>query len=415
MSVLVFNAGSATLKVALFEASPLRCTLRGQVGEFGDAAKLVVRGPGAPQSSRSIVAKDHAAAAAALLSALHDRLVSSGGALVVGHRLVHGGARFHAPLPLDPDRLEELSSLFGLAPLHLPPAVAVIREAAATLGADVRQIGVFDTAFFHDLPPPARDYALPRDWVERYDLRRYGFHGLAHQSMYAQFCELTGADPANVRVVSFQLGHGCSAAAIRGGRAVDTSMGFTPLDGLVMGTRPGSVDPGLILHLLGQGLAADDIAEGLQRRSGLLGLSGVSGDMRTLLELETRGHAGARAAIDSYCHAARRFLGAYFAVLGGADAVLFGGGIGEHAASIRARICAGMDWAGLRLDAQANAAIAGTGCISAAGSAVACHVLSVDEETVIARECRRVLTNPDPVTPPPPHTEVARPCKPCST
>lgn len=415
MSVLVFNAGSATLKVALFETSPLRCTLRGQVDDFGDAATLVLREPGAPHESRSIVAKDHSAAAAALLSELHDRLVSLGGALVVGHRMVHGGARFHAPLSLDPDRLEQLSSLFGLAPLHLPAAVAVVRKAAATLGAGVRQIGVFDTAFFHNLPPPARDYALPRDWVERYDLRRYGFHGLAHQSMYTQFCELTRADPAKLRVVSFQLGHGCSAAAIRGGRAVDTSMGFTPLDGLVMGTRPGSVDPGLILHLLAQGLAADDIAEGLQRRSGLLALSGASGDMRTLLELETRGHAGARAAIDSYCHAARRFLGAYFAVLGGADAVLFGGGVGEHAASIRARICAGMDWAGLRLDAQANASVSGAGRVSAADSAVPCHVVAVDEETEIARECRRALAGPVHSTPSDRRKEVARPCKPCST
>ena len=344
MNLLVFNAGSATLKFAVFEGAPPRCRMRGQVEHFGGATQLLLSVRGQTRSRR-IKADNHAAAVAAILTeqmpqetAFDDR------ALVVGHRLVHGGARFSAPLRLDAERLDELDALAPLAPLHLPPALAVIRLVAATLGTETSQVAVFDTAYFHDLPPAARACALPREWVERFGLRRYGFHGLAHQSLYAQFCEITRADPARVKVISFQLGHGCSAAAIEGGRAVDTSMGFTPLDGLVMGTRPSALDPGLILHLLDRGIAPDEMTDGLNHRSGLLALSGASGDMRVLLDLERDGHAGARAAIDSFCHAARKHLGAYLTVLGGADAVVFGGGIGEHAASIRARICAGLDW-----------------------------------------------------------------------
>lgn len=392
MNLLVFNAGSATLKFAVFEGAPPRCRMRGQVEHFGGATQLLLSVRGQTRSRR-IKADNHAAAVAAILTELMmpQETAFDDRALVVGHRLVHGGARFSAPLRLGPQTLNELEGLAPLAPLHLPPALAVVRQVAATQGDKARQVAVFDTAYFHDLPPAARDYALPRERVERFGLRRYGFHGLAHQSLYAQFCEITRADPARVKVINFQLGHDCSAAAIEGGRAVDTSMGFTPLDGLVMGTRPGSVDPGLILHLLDGGIAPADVSEALNHRSGLLALSGASGDMRALLDLEGNGHAGAHAAIDSFCHAARKHLGAYLTVLGGADAVLFGGGIGEHAPSIRARICAGLEWAGLRLDAAANATPPPSGRISAAGSAIACHVHTVDEESVIARECQRAL------------------------
>lgn len=370
MNLLVFNAGSATLKFAVFDGAPPRCRMRGQVGDFGGATQLVLSVRGQTRSRR-IKADHHAAAAAAILTELMPQETAfDDRALVVGHRLVRGGARFSAPLRLDAERLDELDAL---APLHLPPTLAVIRQVAATLGAETSQVAVFDTAYFHDLPPAAR-----------------------------------------VKVISFQLGHGCSAAAIEGGRAVDTSMGLTPVDGLVMGTRPGALDPGLILHLLDRGIAPDEMTDGLNHRSGLLALSGASGDMRVLLDLERDGHAGARAAIDSFCHAARKYLGAYLAALGGADAVVFGGGIGEHAASIRARICAGLDWAGLRLDPQANASLPPDGRISAADSRIACHVLAVDEERVIAEECRRLYAEPAPSTPPDPHWDVIEPCKPYS-
>lgn len=246
MNLLVFNAGSATLKFAVFEDAPPRCRMRGQVEPLGGATQLLLSVRGETRSRR-IKADNHAAAADAILTELMPQETAfDDRALVVGHRLVHGGARFNAPLRLDAERLDELDALAPRAPLHLPPALAVIRLVAATLGTETSQVAVFDTAYFHDLPPAARDDALPREWVERFGLRRYGFHALAHQSLYAQFCGITRADPARVKVINFQLGHGCSAAAIEGGRAVDTSMSFTPLDGLVMGTRPGRVDPGLI-------------------------------------------------------------------------------------------------------------------------------------------------------------------------
>ncbi len=388
MPVLVLNAGSATLKFALFaRAQGAPATLRGSIEHFGRKARLHLR-TGAQTREVAVVAPDHAAAARLILEHVGEiGAAAQAGELMLAHRFVHGGARYREPLRLDAAALAELETLVALAPLHMGPALAVARQMAAALGADLPAVAVFDTAFFADLPAAAHTYALPQALLARHGLRRYGFHGLAHRSLYAQYCADAGAVGGHARVISFQLGNGCSAAAIAGGRALDCSMGFTPLEGLVMGTRAGDLDPGIVLELLRRGLSLAELDELLQHHSGLRGLSGLSGDMRELLEHESRGHAGARLAIEVFCHRVRKYLGAYLATLGGADAVIFGGGIGEHAAEIRRRCLEGFEWAGLQLDAARNRSGL-PGRISTAEARLHAYLLVTDEEHIIATDAR---------------------------
>ena len=290
---------------------------------------------------------------------------------VVVHRIVHGGPRLRATTALDAAALAELAACAPLAPLHLPRALAWI-EAARRRWPEARHLGAFDTALYATLPAAAATYALPPE-ARALGIQRYGFHGLAHQSMLRTVA-------GRARVVSFQLGSGASVTASREGRAVDTSMGFSPLEGLVMATRPGDLDAGAVLHLLRSGRDVDEVERLLSHASGLRGLGG-DGDMRALL---ARDDAAARLAIEVYVHRARRYLGAFLAVLGGCDAIAFGGGVGEHAAPIRAAILAGFDWAGVVLDGAANAREGdGARRIDAPASAVEIWVAPVDEAAVM--------------------------------
>lgn len=308
---------------------------------------------------------------------------------VASHRIVHGGERFHAPVRVDAAVEREIERLGAIAPLHNPPALRWLREARAVLGPDVPHVAVFDTAFYAGLPAAATTYALPRELAARHGLRRYGFHGIAHDALGRRWRQLHGDAASEARVISLQLGAGCSITATRGGRAVDTSMGFTPLEGLVMATRPGDIDPGLLLHLQrAEGMSAEALERMLSRDSGLRGISGASGDMRELL---ASSDPAARLAIEVYCRRARKYVGAFLAVLGGADAVLFGGGVGEHAPEIRARILEGMDWAGIALDARRNRAASSGEARIDAGGAVAVWVIPVDEAAILAQEAFRAI------------------------
>jgi len=398
MRILVFNAGSSSLKFQLFRVdgkTPARM-LRGAVRGLGEEAtcEWVYRGK---QERTSISANDHDTATRHVFGLLEDctdggqSLLS--GTTAVGHRIVHGGDVFTTPTLITDRTLSALDTLSPLAPLHNPPAVAVMRACRERLG-DVPMVAVFDTVFFHRLPDYARAYALPAEWTEGQCIRRYGFHGLAHRYMTEHCLALRGTDPTSSRLISLQLGHGCSVAATLDGRPMETSMGYTPLEGLIMATRPGDVDAGIVVNLIERDVvSASELANGLNHRSGLLGLSGVSGDMQSLLELEAQGHPGARLAVQAFCHRARKYLGAYLAVLGGADAIIFGGGIGEHAAEIRDRICAGMEWCGLALDTRANRAVVGVDAlISTADSRIAAYVIRVDEELLIAQDSLNCLT-----------------------
>jgi acetate kinase len=329
-------------------------------------------------------------------AALRELLSQIGGAAIdaVAHRVVHGGDRLTATCRLDADTEAQIRRLAPLAPLHNPAALDWIQAARAVLPGSVPHVAAFDTAFFATLPAVARTYALPRELCTRLQLRRYGFHGLAHQGLLRQWCALETAAPANARVISLQLGSGCSITASRGGVPIDTSMGFSPLEGLVMATRSGDVDPGLLLHLQRTLLIGpQELDELLNTRSGLLGVSGHSGDMRTLLECDDD---ATRLALDLYCQRARKYVGAYLAVLGGADAVLFGGGVGEHAPVIRERILAGMEWAKIELDPAANRAAVGVAArISPErgpnSGLASVWTLPVDEAVLLAEEAARVL------------------------
>ncbi|MCL4316254.1 MAG: acetate/propionate family kinase [Gammaproteobacteria bacterium] len=369
MRILVINSGSATLKFQLFEINSveLQSVARGSIEARGNYAQATLN-------------------AFAQLSRLAGETWAES-LNAVGHRIVHGGERFVTPTRITPQVLREIESLSALAPLHNPPALEVIRAARDKLGGGVPMYAVFDTAFYHDLPEAAKHYALPAAWTQRFHIRRYGFHGIAHRYLYERYAELSGKQAG--RIITLQLGQGCSMSALHDGRPVDTSMGYTPLEGLIMATRPGDVDAGALLHLLRSGISMDELDQGLNTRSGLLGLSEISGDMRELLKLEAQGHSGAAPAVRAFCLRARKYLGAYLALLGGADAILFGGGIGEHAPQIRTRILSGMEWCGIALDEAANESALGVERrIGAQNSATDIYVIPVNEELLIAREVR---------------------------
>lgn len=290
------------------------------------------------------------------------------------------------PVFLDQSVARALEELTPLAPLHIPEALAWSRTAGEVLGPAVPQIGVFDTAFFADLPKAASTYAIPRDLAERHGIRRFGFHGLAHKSLWRRWTARRPDLPGGGRLVTLQLGSGCSAAAIRRGVPLDTSMGYTPIEGLVMSTRSGDVDPGILVALQRrERLDSDELERMLDHESGLLGISGSSGDVRELLA--DSGNPAARLAIDVFCYRVRKVVGAYLAVLGGADGIVFGGGIGENSPEVRARCLSGLEPLGIVLDEEANRAASGRdGRISSAGSTIEVGMAVADEAGEIARE-----------------------------
>jgi acetate kinase len=308
----------------------------------------------------------------------------------VAHRVVHGGRKLTNSCLIDESVEEEISRLSTLAPLHNPVALSWIRLCRDFLGKNVPQIAVFDTAFYASLPEVAATYALPRDLCQKYGLRRYGFHGLAHQAMWKRWKQIHSELKEGGRIITLQLGAGCSATAIDGGRPRDTSMGFSPLEGLVMATRAGDLDPSLLIYLQREhGWTPDEIEDMLNRASGLLGVSQVSSDMRVLLEMDS---SEAQLAVALYCYRVRKYIGAYLAVLGGADAILFGGGVGENSASVREAILQGMEWCGIELDTQANAATkAYERRITTINSAIEVWVVLVDESTLLAEEAVSVM------------------------
>jgi acetate kinase len=344
--VLVVNAGSSSLKLRLL-------------------------GPGDElEAERDLAPDDH--------DALADWAADVARPDAVGHRVVHGGDRFRDAVRIDSEVVAALSELVDLAPLHQPAALAGI-EAVGEVLAGVPAVACFDTAFHATLPAAAATYALPREWRERFGLRRFGFHGLSHA-----YASRRAAAP---RVVTCHLGAGASLAAVRDGRCVDTTMGFTPMEGLVMATRSGSVDPGLVLWLARHGLDVDALERGLDREGGLRGLAGDA-DMRAVLE---RDDDDARLAIEVYVHRLRAAIAAMAAATGGLDALVFTGGVGEHAPAIRERAAAGLSFLGVELDAGANAAASGDAEIGAPGAAARTLVVTAREDLEVARQARAAL------------------------
>jgi len=367
--VLVLNAGSSSLKYQAVEPG------RGTVHLQGTVERLERDG--------------HRAALEQVAHEVRGAGLAQQDLLAVGHRVVHGGADFSTPTLLDEDVVDRIDALSVLAPLHNPPAVAGIRSAQAAYP-DLAQVAVFDTAFFHDLPDRAATYAIDRELAETHQVRRYGFHGTSHEWVSRAAAQHLGRDPdapAGLRVVVLHLGNGASASAVRDGRPVDTSMGLTPLEGLVMGTRPGDVDPGVLLHLLREGgLDAAALERMLFKGAGLGGLTGLS-DVRDVLAAVDRGDPAAVLGWEVYVHRIRKYVGAYLAVLGGADAVVFTAGVGEHSARARADTMAGLEQLGIEIDPPRNEADgSGARHISSDRSRVAVLVVPTNEELAIARQ-----------------------------
>jgi len=368
--ILVVNAGSSSLKLRVL-----------------DDADAVVAGADLPPPRGP---EDRPAVSAAV--------ATLGGVDAVGHRIVHGGTAFLGPVRLDERVTARISALTSLAPLHQPKALAALAAVTAAIP-DVPAVASFDTAFHAQMPEAAATYAIPAPWRQRWDLRRYGFHGLSHAYATRRASELLGVAAAELRLVTCHLGAGASLAAVQGGRSVDTTMGFTPLEGLVMATRSGSVDPGLVLWLADHvGMPPAELAATLEHRSGLLGLAGTA-DMREILAGAETGEARARLALEVYLHRLRREIAAMTASLGGLDAIVFTGGVGERSAPIRAMAADGLAYLGIRIDpARNDAAGAGDREIGAAGAPVRVLVIESREDVQIAGDVRSVLGAAAPAT-----------------
>jgi acetate kinase len=378
-TTLVINAGSSSINAAVYDdGGPC---LEAHVDIRDEAVRLVVTPRDGEEHSEQIGGSSSWQAA---LDLLFDRLLTATDPTritAVGHRIVHGGTHFTAPTMVTPAVLATLDTLVPLAPLHQPQGLAALRTAIARLP-NARQVACFDTAFHHTCPPEAMRFAIPRPLHDA-GIRRYGFHGLSYESVTGRLPAVTGSLPE--RAIIAHLGAGASLCAIHAGRSIATTMGFTPLDGLVMATRCGSLDPGVVLHLAEErGMPPTEIDRLLSRESGLLGVSGISGDMRRLLASDD---PRAAEAIDLFCYRAIRELGSLVAALGGLDALVFTAGIGEHAAAIRHRIATGLAWLGLDLDATANATHGPR--ISMPTSRIATWVIPTDEQAVIAHHARR--------------------------
>lgn len=387
--VLAVNAGSSSLKLAVFDiADPTpRAVLRARLETRAKTRRLEVRdglGTAIPGPTLRLGRRTSDSTVPRVLDWLEDHL---GGPIVAaGHRVVHGGPGFSEPTPATPETLQALEGLAPLAPLHQAPSLAAVR-AVGRARPGLPQVLAFDTAFHHGHAPVVDRLGLPRAW-EALGLRRYGFHGLSYAYVASRLAEL---DPnvARGRVLAAHLGSGASLCAIRAGRSVDTTMGATPLDGLLMATRCGALDPGVVLYLQqAHGLSVAAVTDMLYRRSGPLGVSGASADMRDLLRSPA---AAAQAAIELFVYRVAREAGALTATLGGLDALVFTAGVGENAPEIRAEVCARLDWLGVSLDAAANRR--GEGKISAPESRVSVWIIPTDEEQMIARDTRQALAH----------------------
>lgn len=403
MNVLVLNCGSSTLKFQLLEtdydkietdSDIVKAT--GIIERIGSQALLKFTAAGKPPVKQAHPVRDHRAAIDEVLRWIvaETGLSSVGEIHAVGHRVVHGGEHFQKSVLIDRAVIEGIEECVDLAPLHNPSNLKGIRAATELLGAGVPQTAVFDTAFHATMPEVSYIYGIPYQLYRRYKIRRYGFHGTSHRYIAYRYRKLNGLEKEQVNIISLHLGNGSSACAIKGGASLDTSMGFTPVEGLLMGTRSGDLDPSIIQFLCEtEGLPLTEVDTMLNKRSGLLGISGLTGDMRELLE-EERENADRRArlAIDIFCLRVRQYIGAYLAEMGGAEAIVFTGGIGENAATIRQRICAGLEWHGLEVDPAQNEA--GATVISTPGSRLKALVIPTNEELLIARDTVRCCSSP---------------------
>lgn len=391
-SILVLNAGSSSLRYGVVDAVTGDQPVAGHVDGIGTRKASIRHVVSGRAEDGDVEVEDHTAALDLMTGLLQASGVTAEHLLGVGHRVVHGGGRFTEPVVIDDDVLEAIEGLARLAPLHNPPAVSGIRRARSTYP-DLAQVAVFDTAFFADLPAVASTYAIDRGLAVREGIRRYGMHGTSHRNVAVESARFLGRDPSGLDQIVLHLGNGASASVIRGGRPLDISMGLTPLEGLVMGTRAGDLDPGLLLHLLRhvEGMDVDGLEDLLQHGAGLEGLAGRH-DFRDLLTAMDAGDEAAALAYAVYCYRIRKYVGAYLAVLGGADVVTFTAGVGENSPRVRADSLAGLDWLGIDVDPVRNdVESTGPRRISTDSSRVEVLVIPTNEELEIARQVANLL------------------------
>jgi acetate kinase len=406
MNILVLNCGSSSIRFQLIETDAEqiaqntdRRLARGHLERIGGEAVVSLHATGREPERLSAQLRDVRAAVEYIIrwacsEASGIREVESVADIhAVGHRVVHGGERFTHSVLITEDVLRGIKDCIDLAPLHNPANIRGIEAAREVLGAGLPQAAVFDTAFHQSLPERAFLYALPYQFYRRHRIRRYGFHGTSHRYVAYRYRQLREIEREETNIITLHLGNGCSAAAILRGDSVDTSMGLTPLEGLVMGTRSGDIDPAIVDFVSAkEGLSPQEVESLLNKQSGLIGISGLTNDMRELLaEASENNDRRARLAIEIFCYRAKKYIGSYLAAMGGADAIIFTGGIGENSAEIRALTCQGLGWLGLELDEERNAAHTHgrEGVISREGSRLAAYVIPTDEELLIARDTVR--------------------------
>ncbi len=395
--VFVLNAGSSSLKYQLMEPGSGEVVAHGLVERIGEsnARVVLVRGDDTNEFVGEVA--DHRAGLekALELSKVGENDLTSEGITAVGHRVVHGGPKFYKPTVIDDDVIAAVNDLEELAPLHNPANLRVI-EAIGELLPDVPSVAVFDTAFFHGLPEHVATYAIDKKLAETHAIRRYGFHGTSHEYVSQQTAEFLGADPESLNQIVLHLGNGASASAIEGGKPIETSMGLTPLEGLVMGTRSGDIDPGIVMYLRrAAGMDVDEIDAVLNRQSGLKGLCGEN-DFRALTEQVEAGDPDATLAYNVYIHRLRKYIGAYMVTLGRTDAIVFTAGVGENAVNVRADALAGLENFGIQIDAERNAVRSHEPkIISTDDSAVVVLVVPTNEELAIARQSVEALKAQD--------------------
>ena len=390
MKILVLNAGSSSLKYHLYQMPEGKPLAKGNIDRIGKNDSVLSYYHGEKEKELSTSVRKHKDGVALILKQLTDKsegIIKDLGEIdAAGHRIVHGGAKFTRDVLIDDNVVESLDKLLDLAPLHNLPGIHCI-QAARKMLPDIPQVACFDTVFHKTIPPAAYTYGLPREICEKYNIRRYGFHGLSHKYVSERAAEFLNISKDKLNAITCHLGNGCSITAIENGKSVDTSMGFTPLEGLIMGTRCGDIDPEIIFFLMDKGYEYKELARILNKESGLAGISGISNDMRTLLKLAAQGQEKAKLAIDVFTYRVKKYIGAYIAVLEHTNALVFTGGMGENSAQIRKLTCHGLTHLGIELDdAQNNDAVNTEACINSAASRIKVLVIPTNEEIVIANK-----------------------------
>lgn len=396
MKILVLNCGSSSIKYKLFDMTTKEVLAQGgieKIGLVGSFLKLTL-----PNGEKKILEKDipeHTAGIEFILNTLvspeYGAIKSLDEINAVGHRMVHGGERFSESVLLNKEVLDTFIACNDLAPLHNPANLKGVNAVSAILP-NVPQVGVFDTAFHQTMPDYAYMYAIPYELYEKYGVRRYGFHGTSHRYVSQRVCEFLGVDPKGKKIITCHIGNGGSISAIKDGKCIDTSMGLTPLEGLVMGTRSGDIDAGAVTFIMEkEGLNATGVSNLLNKKSGVLGVSGVSSDMRELEAAVAAGNPKAILAEKMYFYRIKKYIGAYAAALGGVDIILFTGGVGENQANCRSEVCEGLEFMGVKIDLEKNKVRGEEAIISADDSKVTVAVIPTDEELMIASDTLAIL------------------------